>query len=471
MLANIVGIQTPRVSLMPFCTSNGAQEAIELAENYGLNLDEWQQNILSGWLAESGGGKWASPRCGLSVPRQNGKGSSIEARELYGLVVLGERILHTAQELKTSKDHYRRLMQFFEQEDLKRLVKKFVNTNGEEAIWMHNGGVIRFIARSKNSARGFTADLLVCDEAQDMDEDKFAALLPTLATADNPQTILIGTPPAPNMAGEVFGRFHDTGLEGKDPRLCWMEWSAPRDADLDDIEVWAQANPAMGIRLTAEKIADERASMDDETFARERLGMWAGIASQSVIDMELWQTLGTDLQPQNPVAFAIDVSPNRDMASIGVAGYIGDAIYYFVIENRKGTGWITKRLKELCEKWEPVAVVVDQGSPAATLLPEFNAARIRILQTSTSDVANACGQFYDRVMNERALHADQPALNTALAVAGKRPIRDAWAWNRKNPNADITPLVAVTLAGHGLTQKRKPREQQNEAPKRRLMTL
>lgn len=465
----VMGFQKPRLAHIPDTYDNAYREAIDLAGAYGLHLDEWQEIVLKGWLGELRNGRWACPRCALSVPRQNGKGGVLEARELYGLVVLGERILHTAHEVKTAKDHFRRMQTFFEHPDLKKMVKSISRTNGEEAIWLNNGGVIRFIARSRNSGRGFTADLLVCDEAQDLDDDKFAALLPTLSSVDNPQTILTGTPPDAHMNGEVFTRFRDSGIEGTDERLCYLEWSCDRDADLDDVEAWAQANPALGIRLGIDKTADERAAMDDSTFARERLGMWAGIAALTVIDMELWDTLKSDLDPKDPVAFAIDVSPDRDFASIGVAGYLGDSVHHQVIEHRKGTGWVVKRLKELRDKWQPVAIVVDQGSPAAALIPDLQAERIRFMQTNASDMAQACGAFYDRVQNGKALHADQPALNAALAAASKRPVRDAWAWKRANPNADITPLVAVTLAAHGLTTKRKPRGSSGEKPQRVLL--
>lgn len=453
----VMGYQSPRLALIPTCTSNAYEEAIELASAYGLTLDDWQAYVLKAWMGERFDGMWAAPRNGLSVSRQNGKGGALEARELYGLAILGERILHTAHEVKTALDHFRRMEAFFEDPDLKPMVKRISRTNGSEGIFLHNGGFIRFVARSKSSGRGFSADLLVCDEAQEMDFEKFAALLPTLAASPNPQTILTGTPPGPSVNGEVFAKWRDQGLEGMGERLSWLEWSCERDADLDDFDVWAQANPALGIRLSVEKIADERASLSDEEFARERLGMWAGIASVSVIDMDLWASLASSIDPTDPVAFAIDVSPDRDMASIGCAGYIGESTHVQVIENRKGTGWVVKRLKELKEKWNPVAIVVDQGSPAASLLPDLQAARIRVMTTNATDMANACGSFYDRVQNERLLHADQPALNAALQVAGKRPVRDAWAWNRKTAGADITPLVAVTLASHGLTAKRKPK--------------
>jgi hypothetical protein len=37
---------------------------------------------------------------GLVVPRQNGKGTILEARELAGLFLFGESILHTSHEFR-----------------------------------------------------------------------------------------------------------------------------------------------------------------------------------------------------------------------------------------------------------------------------------------------------------------------------------------------------------------------------------
>lgn len=453
----VMGTQTPRLSLVPEYHSNAFEEAVDLCAAYGLILDEWQTLVLRAWLGEDEEGLWVSPSNGLSVPRQNGKGGALEARELFGAVILGERILHTAHLLKTSKDHFGRMLVHVDNNDeLSRLVSKVVRTNGEEAIVFKNGAAIKFVARSKNSGRGFSADLLVCDEAQDMSDDDFAALQPVLFSVKNPQTILTGTPPIPTIDGTVWNRFRDIGIAGENERFSWLEWSAKRDDDFADPQVWAKANPALGFRGEVLTVAGEFATMDAETFARERLGIWAGLGSNSVIDMTLWGDLVSDIDPTDPVAFAIDVSPDRDMASIGVAGYLGEVVHVQVIENRAGTGWVVPALKKLKEKYAPVAIVVDSGSPAAALIPDLQAAHIRFMQTNATDMAQACGAFFDRVQNERLLHANQPALNDALVSAGKRPVRDAWAWSRKT-NADITPLVAVTLAAHGLTTKRKPR--------------
>lgn len=462
----ITGIQNPRLALIPNHYDNAYEEAVDLVTAYGAEPDEWQSIATKAMLGELENGRWAGTQVGLSIPRQNGKNFCLEVRELYGTVILGERILHTAHEVKTALMHFRRMLEYFEHPDLKPHVKKISNTNGSEGIWLKNGGCILFAARSKSSGRGFSVDVLVCDEAQELDDEKFAALLPTIAAAPNPQTILAGTPPGPTTNGEVFARLRDTAVENKSERLVWLEWSADRHVDLLSDEAVAQANPALGTRLSLEKISDERNAMDDETFARERLGMWTGLAANTVFDMEQWDELRSEIGPTDPVAFAIDVSPDLGLASIAVAGYLGNATHVEIVDNRKGTGWIVQRIKELQERWKPVAIVVDQGSPAGSLIKELEAARIRVTQVGTSEVVQACGAFYNDVKNDRLLHANQPVLNAAVQGATKRPVRDSFAWNRKNPNTDITPLVAATLACHGLKSKRRPKGEREAASKK-----
>ncbi|TKT03436.1 terminase large subunit domain-containing protein [Streptomyces lasalocidi] len=469
-----VGSQTPRLSLIPESFYGDTWEtAVELAAKYKLDLDEWQQNVLKGWMGERENETWTCALCGLSVPRQNGKGGVLEARELYGLVMRRERILHTAHELKTAKDHFRRMKFYFENDefpDLKKMVKRISNVNGEEAIWLENGGVIRFVARSKGSGRGFTADLLVCDEAQEMDDDRYEALQYTLATSKNPQTILTGTPPAPNMNGEVFQRFRDSALRDKVDRLCWLEWSAERSDDLDSFSTWAKANPALGYRLDLEKTQNERSGSSDEGFARERLGMWQSLTAKSVFDMEAWEKLIYRVDPDGPYAFAVDVSPMRDRASIAMATYLDGKIQVQIVANDAGTAWLPDALYELQRKYHPVALAIDVNSPAGSLIPQLKAKRVRMLLTGEKEVRHGSGAFFDGVNNGTILHVGQDALTTAVANAKKRAIGDAFGWDKKNASVDLTPLVAATAAAHALTLRRPLREKREEAeekPKRR----
>ena len=85
-------------------------EAVELAAASGLTLDPWQQTVLDVGMSEQADGSWAASECGLIASRQNGKNGAIEAREVFGLAILNEWIIHTSHLFTTTRESYDRLM-------------------------------------------------------------------------------------------------------------------------------------------------------------------------------------------------------------------------------------------------------------------------------------------------------------------------------------------------------------------------
>src|SRR5262245_51350047 len=76
----------PAYRTSPPRRSSAGSEAVDLAASAGLVLDAWQAQVLEDALGERvPGEKWSSMEVGVIVPRQNGKGSILEARELAGL--------------------------------------------------------------------------------------------------------------------------------------------------------------------------------------------------------------------------------------------------------------------------------------------------------------------------------------------------------------------------------------------------
>ena len=92
---------------MSYDTSKG-QEAIDLYATTGQELVEWQAIQVSAILATDGA-EWKYIKYGLSVSRRNGKGEILAARELEGIINLGEKICHTAHRTTTSHDAFNRL--------------------------------------------------------------------------------------------------------------------------------------------------------------------------------------------------------------------------------------------------------------------------------------------------------------------------------------------------------------------------
>lgn len=278
-----------------------------------------------------------------------------------------------------------------------------------------------------------------------------------MSARPNPQVWLLGTPPTVEDDGEVFSRIRDTALAGKQSRLAYLEWSAEPSDDFDSPETWAKANPSYGSRIGEDAILGERSSMTDAQFAMERLGIWSAEKGLAVIPAETWgaRAIPADQVPTDaPSAFGLDMSHDR-VVSIGVC--VGDHVEVAALDKVTDTLGAVEWLVERAGKKIPV--VVDGQSPAASMVPALRNAGVRVVVTSAPDMAKACGDFYDAVLEARLTHFDQTQLNTALAGARKRPIGAAggWGWDRKDYSINLAPLVSVTLARFGATTAPPPK--------------
>jgi hypothetical protein len=458
------GVQQARLFTAPPRTfSSTGAEAIELAELSGLKLDPWQKTVLDHSLGEREDRKWAAFQVGVVVPRQNGKGVLLEARELAGLFLTDEKfIIHSAHLYDTSQEHFNRLLTRIENSsDFTRRVRKVSRSHNEEGITLTDGKRLRFRARTKAGGRGFTADLLILDEAMILPESFLASLLPTLSAVPNPQIWCTGSAVDQQVHedGVVLARLRERAIKQDSASLVYFEWSLPTDHPekvgdelAGDPESWAQVNPALGIRISADYIKKERETLGAREFAVERLGVgdWPRTDGLQgvVISPETWAK-HTDPQSkiQGPVCFALDVTPDRSHAAICVAGLRSDGLSHVeVVEHKRGTGWLVERAAELVDAHDSIGVVLDAAGPVGSLLPELLAARIEITPVNAREHAQACGSFYDLVEGGTLRHLGQRGLAEAVRGAVERPLGDAWAWSRKNSGVDISPLVAATLA-------------------------
>jgi phage terminase large subunit-like protein len=465
--AVLKGCQTPRVTCVPdTIVSSSGRDAVDLARSVGLWLDPWQAHVLEHSLGERADGKWAAFEVALVVGRQNGKGAVLEARELAGLFLFGEQmILHSAHEFKTAQEAFRRVLALIEAKDhLRKRVKRVRTSHGDEGIELLTGQRLRFVARSTGSGRGFSGDLVVLDEAYNLGGEAMAALLPTLSarthvTRGGPQIWYASS--AGMESSEQLLRVHDRALQGGDPRLAYFEWSADPSLGLDSPDAWAQANPALGIRIDEEFVHAERAALPDYEFGRERLGYWPSTDLGKVIPLDLWLKLGDpESQIQDPVVFAAAATPDRSRGAIAVAGGRADGRWHVeVIEYRPGIDWMRDRLIQLNESHRPIAIAIDPGSSCGSIIPGLQEAGIEPELFTGRDRAAACGALYDAVVETQTLrHLNQEALNFALMNAKKKDAADAWVFDRK-AGTDISPLDAVALALFGYLKYAK-----NEGP-------
>lgn len=447
--------------------------AVKLSSGYGLTPDDWQADWVRCSLCRRGNGRFAAATSGLAVARQNGKNGGIEVRELFGMVVLGEKFLHTAHEVKTARKAFRRLLSFFENErqfpELAALVLEIRKTNGQEAIALVNGGSIEFVARSSGSGRGYTVDVLVCDEAQELTDDELAALLPTISAAPlrNPQVVFTGTPPDPDKAhlakGEVFRRVRAEALAGTDANLVFVDFGVPDGPlpDVDDRALWHRTNPALGTRLNIAEVVRERKLMSPEKFARERLGWWgdAAVNEAGAIDFAAWKKLHdperpAELDESKRTCIAVAVAPDKSWATIGTVGRAVDGRELALVQSRRGIGWVVAEVARLVEKHRPLEVALNPASKAGGLLGDLREAGVEVRSLTGRETQQACGAFQLGVSEGRFAHVGQAELDRAVRAAKLRDRGDAEDWDTRH-GVDLSPLQAVTIAAASFKEHAK----------------
>lgn len=465
------GAQKPRIRHVPPYASSTGAEAIELAEMAGLILDPWQCDVLTDALGERADGNWAALEVGLMVSRQNGKGALLEARELAGLYLLGEEIVHTAHQFDTAADHFARVSQRIEDTPAlaKRLKKPggILRGHGNECITLtrdpKTGRTPKLEFRTRTGAGGLgkSVKCLVIDEAMIISEAMLAALIPTLSARPNMQVWYTGSAvdqENPSHEGLHFARIRERGMTGDDPILAYFEWSLDypdpsKVPPLDEIgeREFAMTNPGWRTRLSPEYIERVEKPIGSRHIAVHRLGVgdWPRTdgLDGAVITPEEWDR-GTDPESEitGPVVFALDMVPDRSYTAIAVAGFREDGKPHIeVVEHKRGSAWVVERVKELLERHRG-EVVCDAASAISSLLPDMQDADIEVTLLNAHEHAQACGLLYDAVQQGRLRHLGQKSLAEAIRVAVKRDLAGAWAWDRRKAAGDISPLVAATLA-------------------------
>lgn len=458
-----MGSQEPSVRVSPNYIETDGKDAVKILAIGKLKVDEWQSNILGDWMARNKGGLWSSSTAGLSVPRQNGKTANATGRIASGMLMFGEWIVYTAHLQKTATETFMELKSLFEMNKLFKYVKEIRSAIGREQILLKNGGRVVFVARTRNGGRGLHADCLIFDEAQELTSEQQASFLPALAASRNPQTIYLGTPPDQKSDGGVFRKIRAKAINEESDSITWTEYSVKEIGDVHDRRRWADTNPALGKRILESTIASECEQMEEETFARERLGWWSEIVEEKIdyaIDHDKWQKcISKETKPEGKTAYGVKFSADGSEVILCGAVIPRDGSARISEIDRKATSQSTRWLSDwLNKRYKDASCVVIDGRNGVDLLidriSDIWRLKASIIRPSAKEMIASATLLVDSV-NEGTLtwFELQEDLNDSALTSVKRAIGGGFGFGGENS----LPLEACSLALWGAkTSKRDP---------------
>ncbi len=460
-MAEKQGSQTPTQSVTLAYDKTLGQEAIDLYAKTGNDLLEWQQLLEYDIMAINDEGLWTHQKYGYSVPRRNGKSENVLARCLWGLRN-GERILYTAHRASTSHAIWERLDRMTEKAGIP--IESSFKAFGKEHLHTEDAGIIEFRTRTSSGGLGEGYDLLIIDEAQEYTEAQETALKYVVSDSDNPQTIMLGTPPTVVSAGTVFVKFRETTLSGSGFDSGWAEWSVNNQRDPHDVDAWYQANPSLGTILTERKIRAE-ITTDDVDFNIQRLGLWLRYNQKSAISQTEWQALKIKEVPKLSGKLFVGIKFGQNGNKVAMAVAVRTSKKDIFVEAidcrpiRDGSGWILEYLMEM----DTDAVVIDGANGQQLLAKEMKEAGLKkpILPT-VKEVIVANAAFEQGLFKAEICHADQPSLTQVVSNCEKRAIgsNGGFGYRSIKEEAEISLLDSVILAYWKCSMTKEKKKQQ-----------
>ena len=143
--------------------------------------DPWQIDVLT----------TNSKRMLLCCSRQAGKSTVSALLALHKLIYEPpSTVILISPSLNESVELYRRLHEFYEK--IPGLAK--ATQESLTRLSLDSGSRVLSSPGSEKSSRGFTADMVIVDEAARVDDELFAAIMPTMATKPDARMVALTTP-------------------------------------------------------------------------------------------------------------------------------------------------------------------------------------------------------------------------------------------------------------------------------------
>lgn len=492
------GRTTPRLRTEPLVTGPpgpcGCGCALSPETSVGFDQAEFAEVVLAcpfmpwqRWLVIHAGemlpdGRPRFRTVHVQVARQSGKTHIPVVLSLFWQVVdQVPLILGTSTKIDYAKESWMKAIRVAEKAPgLRGIIptdrRKWTRqANGEQESWIGESRH-KIAAANEEGGRSLTVHRLVLDELrQHHSYAAWDASVPatsavpdaqiwTLSNAGTDRSVVL------NDERRAALRFIETG-EG-DPRTGWFEWSClPSDEPLD-LEALAQANPALGITITADALLSEARKAVEVGGAK-----LSGFRTESMcvptanldpaIDAAAWARCGplpdrpaASLAPLRArLALGVDVSPDGLHAVAYAAAVAPDgAVHVDPVKAWSGpdaTRQLRAELPALVARVRPKVIGWFPSGPAAAVAADLADRKVRSpwppngvrVEAIRAEVPAVCMGFEELVRADQLRHPADPLLDAQVTGAERLKRGETWVFGRSGAGY-VTAVYSAAAAAH-----------------------
>jgi hypothetical protein len=205
---------------------------------------------------------------------------------------------------------------------VERYGKKAARWGNENAgIELPSGDRWLVHAANDSAGVGYSVSMLFVDEAWKIKEEVVtASLAPTMAERNQGQMWLVST--AGDSTSDLMIGYRQRALdrlESDDPgSILLLEWSAPAEADPENVETWKYGSPEWTDKRR-EFLAQQWNNVEESAFRQQYLNQWVIRSNHWMKDKWWAETLDPDVQLPAGATWSVAVESDFDGMGHGVA--------------------------------------------------------------------------------------------------------------------------------------------------------
>lgn len=312
----------------------GEEASAWLRDTIGLELRGWQQYALERALEYDADHRLIWPTVIITVGRQSGKSVLSRAVCLWRMHHadrFGETqtVLHVANKRETALEVMRPAGIWAQDVYGKNAVKWGNNAAG---IFLPGGDRWLIHAANDSAGVGYSVSMVFVDEAWKVKREVVDdSLAPTMAEREQPQLWLVST--AGDSTSDLMTAYRQRALdrlESQDPgSVLLLEWSAPAEADPDEVATWRWASPEWHDKREA-FLRQQWGNVEESAWRREYLNQWVIRSDHWLRDSWWKETLDAAEELPDDVEWSVALESDFDGMghAVAIAARSGD---HFVI--------------------------------------------------------------------------------------------------------------------------------------------
>lgn len=294
-----------------------------------LKLADFQKEFIRAVYDNPAGTR----RAYLSIARKNGKSGLVAGLLLAHLV--GPEAKLNSQIVSGAMSRDQAALVFNLAAKMVQLSPKLsdivrIVPSGKRLLGLPLNTEYRALAADGKTAHGLSPVLAILDEVGQVRgprSDFVDAIVTSQGAHENPLMLVISTQAASDA--DLLSIWLDDAQASNDPRMVCHLYAAPADCELDDVDAWEAANPALrkfrSLDDLAEQMKQAKRMPSMENSARNLLLNQRVSTESPFVSPDVWKTCGGIVSLEDtPVYCGLDLSARTDLTALVIIGKVGD---------------------------------------------------------------------------------------------------------------------------------------------------